>query len=92
MFLGAYFKAQSQDPNVSIMTVWKKFHQQKTLIIYHHLLLPVVAFPLTVWSVSIALIKNHIIQLYKNRIISMSPRHIISTQRINMKSGRDQVY
>lgn len=53
MFLGAYFQAQSQDPNVSSMTVWKKFHQQKTLIIYHHLLLPIIAFPLTVWSVSI---------------------------------------
>lgn len=50
MFLGAYFKERSQDPLVSMMSVWKTFYKRKTLIIYHHLLLPILAFPLTVWS------------------------------------------
>ena len=65
MFLGAYFKEQVRNPSVSARTVWNNFHRQKTLIIYHHLLLPIIALPLTVWSVSILikLIHYEIIRL-----------------------------
>lgn len=50
MFIGTYLEEKQEDPQRDLYYIWTKFFKKKKLIVFHHLLLPLVGFPaITIW-------------------------------------------
>lgn len=45
MFIGTYLEEKQEDPQRDLYYIWTKFFKKKKLIVFHHLLLPLVGFP-----------------------------------------------
>ncbi|EDO47506.1 predicted protein, partial [Nematostella vectensis] len=50
MYYGVYLKEKIRDPRTTYSSAWTKFYKKKKLIFWHHVLLPVIGFPISNFS------------------------------------------
>lgn len=47
MFYAVYMKEKAKNPATDYISAWKIFYKKKRLIIFHHIFLPIIGFPIS---------------------------------------------
>ncbi|XP_031553217.1 TLC domain-containing protein 3A-like [Actinia tenebrosa] len=50
MFYAVYMKEKAKNPRIDYISAWKIFYKKKRLIIFHHIFLPIIGFPISNFS------------------------------------------